>query len=70
MKVNRRKTLGILAAAVTGAHTTVAQAPPPRAAAEPDAALQSAREGYRSDAQRIAALKLPQTTEPAFRFQA
>jgi len=66
MKVNRRTTLGMLAAAVTGTPALKAQAP----VAAPDAAVQTAREGYRADAQRIASVKLPQSTEPAFRFQA
>jgi hypothetical protein len=70
MQVNRRRTLGILAAAVTAVRSTTAQAPPPPAAAEPDAQLRSARESNRSDAQRIAMVSLPQSTEPTFQFRA
>jgi hypothetical protein len=69
MKVNRRKTLGILAAAAAGASTAAAQAPPPPPA-NADAGLRSAREGFQNSAQRIAAVKLPQATEPAFQFHA
>ena len=69
MKVNRRKTLGILAAVAAGARTGASQAPPPRPA-DDDAALRSAREEFQNDAQRIAAVKLPQATEPAFQFRA
>jgi hypothetical protein len=69
MKVNRRKTLGILAAAAAGASATIAQAPPPRPA-DADSELRTAREGFQNDAQRIAAVKLPQATEPAFQFRA
>jgi hypothetical protein len=68
MKVNRRKTLGILAAAAAGASVAAAQAPPQPADA--GAALRSAREGFQNSAQRIAAVKLPQATEPAFQFRA
>jgi hypothetical protein len=69
MKVNRRKTLGILAAAaVIGPHAAIAQAPPAQPASA-DALLQSARAGYQGDAQRIAMVKLPQSTEPAFQFR-
>jgi hypothetical protein len=68
MKVNRRTTLGILAAAAAGARSTIAQAPP-SPPTSPDAQLQSARASYQGDAQRIAAVKLPQATEPAFQFR-
>jgi hypothetical protein len=71
MKVNRRKTLGILAAVAAGARTASPQAAPPRPAdATADAAVRTAREGFQSDAQRIAMVKLPQATEPAFQFHA
>jgi hypothetical protein len=69
MKVNRRKTLGILAAAVAGARTVSPQAPPPQPS-DADAALRTARAGFQSDAQRIAMVKLPQATEPSFQFHA
>ena len=67
MKVNRRKTLGILAGAGSVLQIGTAQTPAP---AQTDSALNSAREGFRDDMRRIAAVKLPQATEPAFRFQA
>ena len=68
MKVNRRKTLGILAVAAAGVRTAPAQAPP-NPPADADAGLRSAREVFQNDAQRIAAVKLPQATEPAFQFR-
>jgi len=67
MDVNRREVIGILTAGAAG--VTVAegqQAPSPPAGDE----LQAARQRLQFDAQRVAMVKLPQTTEPAFRFRA
>ncbi len=66
MKVNRRATLRILAGAGAASGLAAAQVP----ATPPDAELASARENLRSAAQRIASVKLPRPTEPAFRFRA
>ena len=68
MNVNRRQGLAMLAGAVTAGTAVIAQAPP-QAPASPDALLRRARESYQSDAQRIAAIALPQDTEPAFQFR-
>ncbi|HEY4362954.1 MAG TPA: hypothetical protein VGN17_18435 [Bryobacteraceae bacterium] len=71
MKVDRRTTFGILAAAIAGVPAALAQVPAPALApASGDALLRAAREGYQGDAQRIASVKLPQATEPAFSFRA
>lgn len=69
MKLNRRASVRILAAAAASP-TVFAQAPvtPPRTTA--DAELQSARNELNDYAQRIARVKLPRATEPAFRFRA
>jgi hypothetical protein len=66
MDVNRREVIGILAAGATSARVAESQAPP----RSPDADTQAARLGYQRDAQRIAMVNLPQTTEPAFHFRA
>jgi hypothetical protein len=78
MRINRRKVIGLVAAAGVGARAVVAQAPTPPASTprtpssprSPDDELQIARRQRLSDAQRVAAVKLPLTTEPAFRFRA
>ena len=69
MKVNRRTSFRILAAAAAGSRLAAAQTPQaaPKSA---DQLLQSAREELRDDAKRIAAIALPRTTEPAFLFRA
>ena len=69
MKVNRRTTLRILAAAAGGSRVAAAQARA-GAPATADQLLQSARGELRDNAKRIAAVKLPRTTEPAFLFRA
>jgi hypothetical protein len=73
MDVNRREVIGILTAGAASVSVAEAQAPPP---APPNATLvnadgdvQAARLGLKRDAQRIAMITLPPTTEPAFRFR-
>jgi hypothetical protein len=66
MGINRRTIMGLLAATAASFRVTFAQAP--AASASPDQDLQAARAERQRDAQRIAAVKLPQTTEPAFQF--
>lgn len=65
MVINRRKIMSLLAATGVGSRIAIAQAP-----ANPDAELQAARQNRLRDAQRVAMVKLPLTTEPAFRFRA
>jgi len=67
MKVNRRMTLGLLAAGAS-APLAVAQTPAPQPDANAD--FQAARESLLADAQRIAMTQLPRATEPAFSFRA
>jgi hypothetical protein len=66
--LKRREVIGILTAGAAGARLAEGQAP---AAAAPnsDAGVQAARLSLQRDAQRIAMVKLPSTSEPAFRFR-
>jgi hypothetical protein len=66
MELNRREIIGILSAGAAGASVADGQAPPPGAGGE----IQAARQELQRDAQRVAMVNLPQTTEPAFRFRA
>ncbi len=74
MGINRRKALGLVAAGGIGSRIAIAQAPSRPAApvtkVDADAELQAARDGRLRDAQRVAMVKLPPTTEPAFHFRA
>lgn len=63
MRITRRKAAGIL----TGAAVMTPQARPQQAS---DNNLQAARADLRANATRIAQIKLPMATEPAFRFKA
>lgn len=68
MEINRRKAMGLLAAAGAGVGAVTAQVSTdsPRT---PDQELQIARADRLNDAQRVAMVKLAQTVEPAFRFR-
>jgi hypothetical protein len=69
MGPNRRNILGLLGAGAAGAvivRVAEGQAPAP----SPDPNLQDARQGLQGDAQRIAMVNLPPTTEPAVHFRA
>ena len=66
MRVTRRKLAQILTAAA--AVTTTLEAAPQAPSADED--LRSARADLRSNALRIAQVKLPMSAEPAFRFKA
>jgi hypothetical protein len=74
MKPKRRNLVGILMAGAVGAYVVEGQAPPvasPGAAPlNADSDVQAARQSLQRDAQRIAMVKMPQTTEPAFHFRA
>ena len=65
----RREILAILTvgAAATAAATAVVEG---QALSNADGELQAARQGLRSDGQRVAMVKLPATTEPAVHFRA
>jgi len=67
MRVTRRKLAQILTA-TAAACTVAAQAPPAPPNADED--LRSARADLRSNAQRIAQVKLPMAAEPPFHFKA
>jgi hypothetical protein len=69
MRLDRRKIIELLAGGGVGARIAEGQAaqPVPPSA---DAELQAARQRLQSDTQRIAMVKLPQATEPAFHFRA
>ena len=67
MGLNRRNMIGILAAGAAGVSVAEGQAPAPPPAGDE---VQAARQSLQRDAQQIAMVKLPQTTEPAFRFRA
>ena len=69
MKLNRRASVRILAA-VAASPVGLAQAPAPSTRTSADAELQSARNELQDNAQRIAGVKLPRSTEPAFHFRA
>jgi hypothetical protein len=84
MSINRRKAVGLLAAVGAGSGAVLAQissvppqtpdrTPPqersPLQERTPDDELQIARAQRLRDAQRIAMVKLPPFTEPAFRFR-
>lgn len=74
MTLNRRKAIGLLAVAGAGTAAVIAQTPTnsppaPGAGRSPDDELQLARAGRLRDAQRIASVKLPPFTEPAFLFR-
>jgi hypothetical protein len=70
MDVTRRAVGRILAATAIISSGVAAQAPPPAASPNADADLNAARALMRSDAQRLAQVRLPMSTEPAFRFRA
>ena len=59
----------LLATAGVATQITTAQAPAP-ARVEGDADLETARQQARNNAQLIGRVKLPMTTEPAFKFKA
>ena len=68
MKINRRTSVRILAGAAAASRATLAQTP-----AQPppdDKPLQSARGDLKDAGERIARVKLPRATEPAFHFRA
>jgi hypothetical protein len=70
-KVTRRRLGAMLATSGAAAQIAIAQAPAPqpaRAADDPD--LETARQQARNNAQLMGRVKLPMTTEPAFRFKA
>jgi hypothetical protein len=69
MSPNRRSIVGLLGAGVAGAalvRMAEGQAPLPNA----DAGVQAARQSLQRDAQRIAMVSLPPSTEPAAHFRA
>jgi hypothetical protein len=68
MKLNRRASVRILAAAAATPVLVAQTLAPPAQTASPE--LQSARNGLQENARRIARVKLPRSTEPAFRFRA
>ena len=65
MKINRRTTVRILAGAAAASRATLGAPQPPA-----DKQLQSARGDLKDAGERIARIKLPRATEPAFRFRA
>ncbi len=65
--LKRRNMIGILAAGAASASVAEGQAPAAPAAGDE---VQAARQSLQLDAQRIAMVKLPPATEPAFRFRA
>jgi hypothetical protein len=70
-KLTRRRLGALLGTAGVASQVTVAQAPAPQPArAEGDPDLETARQQARNNAQLIGRVKLPMTTEPAFRFKA
>jgi hypothetical protein len=66
-KVTRRRLGAMLAASGAATQIATAQAP---ARAEGDPDLETARQQARNNAQLLGRVKLPMTTEPAFRFKA
>jgi len=71
MRVNRRNSMRILAGAVAAPAALPLQVNaqrPPQAASDRD--TQAARQDLKEEAQRIARVNLPRSTEPAFRFRA
>lgn len=73
MRINRRKALGLAAALGASSPAMLAQVPGAAAqtssARTPEQELEIARQQRLSDAQRIAAVKLAQSVEPAFQFR-
>ncbi|HEX5431994.1 MAG TPA: hypothetical protein VFW83_08515 [Bryobacteraceae bacterium] len=68
MDLTRRATLGIIA--ISSRLADAQDAPAAAQSAGSDRELESARENLRDDGQRIAAVPLPRTVEPAFHFRA
>jgi len=68
MRVTRRKLAQILTAAAVSTASSAAPQAPPAPSADED--LRSARADLRSNAQRIAQVKLSMSTEPPFHFKA
>jgi hypothetical protein len=66
-KLTRRRLGALIATA--GVATQIAPAQQP-ARAENDPDLEAARQQARNNSQQIGGVKLPMTTEPAFRFKA
>lgn len=71
IKISRREAAGLAAALGVGTGELLAQAAGAQAGASrtPAVELEIARQQRLRDAQRIAAVKLPQAVEPAFRFR-
>jgi len=70
-KLTRRRLGALLASSSVAVQIAQAQAPAAQPArAEGDADLETARQQARNNAQAIGRVKLPMTTEPAFRFKA
>ena len=74
MSPNRRNIIGLLGAGtavVTMLRVAEGQAQPQSpSAASPDSDVQAAKQSLQRDAQRIAMVNLPPTTEPAVHFRA
>jgi len=71
MGINRRALIGIgIATAVEIRNIEAEPQQPVPAQPGADAALQSARNQLRGEAQRVASVKLPPDTEPAVHFRA
>jgi hypothetical protein len=64
-KVTRRQ----LAIGIASVRVLAAQAPAPSAPKTPEEELQAALEQTRQNAQALARVELPMTTEPAFTFK-
>jgi hypothetical protein len=69
MKLTRRMSARLLAGAVAGTSAMLAQTTPSQSRAPADPDLQAARNDLFDNARRIAQVKLPRITEPAFKFR-
>jgi len=69
MKITRRMSARLLAGAVAGTSGVLAQTTPSQLRTSSDPGLQAARNDLLDNAQRIAQVKLPRSTEPAFKFR-
>lgn len=72
MGINRRRLFAIGIGIASAVEIRNVEAQPQQSAAQPpaDAALESARNQLKGEAQRVASVKLPPTTEPAAHFHA
>jgi hypothetical protein len=71
MRLNRRASIRLIAGGAAAAPTLLSQAPAQQTTPTPvERDVQSAKDELQDSSRRIAGVKLPRSTEPAFQFRA